>query len=116
PIKFGIPQVMNIRMLLPLMLTPAVSVLSAYILTVVGFLPFHNGVQIPTGFPIIFGGFLINGWQGIVAQIIQLILCIVIYIPFMRSQDKAALAEEKVLAEKENIEETITVSPAVENK
>lgn len=116
PIKFGIPQVMNIRMLLPLMLTPAVSVLSAYLLTIVGFLPFHNGVQIPTGFPIIFGGFLINGWQGIVAQIIQLILCIVIYIPFMRSQDKAALAEEKVLAEKENIEETITVSPAVENK
>ena len=37
PIKFGIPQVMNIRMLLPLMLTPAVSVLSAYLLTIVGF-------------------------------------------------------------------------------
>ena len=97
PIKFGIPQVMNIRMLLPLMLTPAVSVLSAYLLTIVGFLPYHNGVNIPTGFPIIFGGFLVNGWQGIIAQLIQFVLCVVIYIPFMRLQDKAALAEEKNL-------------------
>lgn len=97
PIKFGIPQVMNIRMLLPLMLTPAVSVLSAYLLTIVGFLPYHNGVNIPTGFPIIFGGFLVNGWQGIIAQLIQFILCVIIYIPFMRLQDKAALAEEKNL-------------------
>ena len=51
--KFGIPQVMNIRMLIPLMVTPAVSVLSAYLLTIVGFMPYHNGVNIPTGFPII---------------------------------------------------------------
>ena len=97
PIKFGIPQVMNIRMLLPLMVTPAVSVLSAYLLTIVGFLPYHNGVNIPTGFPIIFGGFLVNGWQGIIAQLIQFVLCVLIYIPFMRLQDKAALAEEKNL-------------------
>lgn len=97
PIKFGIPQVMNIRMLLPLMVTPAVSVLSAYLLTIVGFLPYHNGVNIPTGFPIIFGGFLVNGWQGIIAQLIQFVLCVIIYIPFMRLQDKAALAEEKNL-------------------
>lgn len=101
PIKFGIPQVMNIRMLFPLMLTPAVSVLSAYLLTIVGFLPYHNGVQIPSGFPAIFHGLLINGWQGIVAQIIQLILCVVIYIPFMKSQDKEYLEEEKkVVTEK----------------
>lgn len=94
PIKFGIPQVMNIRMLIPLMVTPAVSVLSAYLLTIVGFMPYHNGVNIPTGFPIIFGGFLTNGWQGIIAQLIQFVLCVLIYIPFMRWQDKAALAEE----------------------
>lgn len=99
PIKFGIPQVMNIRMLIPLMVTPAVSVLSAYLLTIVGFLPYHNGVNIPTGFPIIFGGFLTNGWQGIIAQLIQFVLCVLIYIPFMRWQDKAALAEEGKIAQ-----------------
>ncbi|MBO6419604.1 PTS sugar transporter subunit IIC [Enterococcus gallinarum] len=99
PIKFGIPQVMNIRMLIPLMVTPAVSVLSAYLLTIVGFMPNHNGVNIPTGFPIIFGGFLTNGWQGIIAQLIQFVLCVLIYIPFMRWQDKAALAEEGKIAQ-----------------
>lgn len=109
PIKFGVPQVMNMRMIVPLMLTPAVSVLSAYLLTIVGFLPYHNGVSIPTGFPVIFGGFLINGWQGIIAQFIQFVLCVAIYIPFMRSQDKAALAEEKAVAAKEAAEAVAVV-------
>lgn len=100
PIKFGIPQVMNLRMLFPLLVTPAVSVLSAYLLTIVGFLPYHNGVQIPNGFPAIFSGFLFNGWQGIIAQIIQLVLCIIIYIPFIKNQDNYYLSQEK---EEENI-------------
>lgn len=95
PIKFGIPQIMNIRMLLPLMLTPAVCVLSAYLMSIVGFLPYHNGVSLPTGFPVIIGGFLTNGWQGIVAQIVQLILCTIIYIPFIKAQDDEALKEEE---------------------
>lgn len=94
PIKFGIPQVMNIRMLLPLMLTPAVSVLSAYLLTIIGFLPYTNGVTLPTGFPVIISGFFTNGWQGIIAQLVQLVLCYIIYIPFMRREDKFACAEE----------------------
>ena len=38
-----------------------------------------------------------SGWQGIIAQLIQFVLCVIIYIPFMRLQDKAALAEEKNL-------------------
>lgn len=70
PIKFGIPQVMNIRMLIPLMLTPAVSVFSAWLLTIAGFMPYHNGVSLPTGFPIIVNGFFTNGWQGIIAQLV----------------------------------------------
>lgn len=99
PIKFGIPQVMNLRMLFPLMITPAVCVLSAYLLTIIGFLPYHNGVTLPTAFPAIFSGFLFNGWQGIIAQLIQLGLCTIIYIPFIKSQDKYYLEQEKQAAE-----------------
>lgn len=94
PVKFGIPQVMNVRMLLPLMLTPAVSVFSAWVLTIIGFLPYNNGISAPTGFPIIFSGMLSHGWQGIVAQLVQLVLCFIIYIPFMKVEDKIALEEE----------------------
>lgn len=95
PIKFGIPQVMNIRMLIPLMLTPAVSVFSAWLLTIIGFLPYHNGVTLPMGFPIILNGLFINGWQGIIAQLLQLLLCYIIYIPFMKWEDKVHMAEEE---------------------
>lgn len=95
PIKFGIPQVLNIKMLVPLMLTPAVSVLIAYILTIIGFLPYHNGVSMPLGSPVIIQGFFFNGWQGIVSQLLQLIACILIYIPFIKVQDKTYLEEEK---------------------
>lgn len=99
PIKFGIPQVMNIRMLLPLMITPAVCVLIGYLLTIVGFMPYHNGVQLPTGFPVIINGFFTNGWQGIVAQALMLVACTLIYIPFIKAQDHAYLKEEKERAE-----------------
>ena len=85
---------MNVRMLIPLMLTPAVSVLSAWLLTIIGFLPYQNGVNLPSGFPIIFGGLITNGWQGLIAQLLQLVLCILIYIPFMKSQDMAYITEE----------------------
>lgn len=94
PVKFGIPQIMNIRMLIPLVVTPAVSVLSAYLLTIIGFLPYNNGVSLPTGFPIVLGGFMTNGWQGIVAQILQIVLCFVIYLPFMKAEDKDCLVKE----------------------
>jgi len=102
PMNFGVPQVMNIRMLIPSVITPPISLLSAYILSIIGFLPYHNGVNIPVGFPIIVNGLVNHGWQGIVAQIIQLVLCILIYLPFMLSQDKAYLQEEaKAAQEKE---------------
>lgn len=61
PIKFGIPQVMNIRMLIPLMVTPAVSVLSAYLLTIVGFMPYHIWRQYPNRISNHFWRFL-NEW------------------------------------------------------
>lgn len=94
PIKFGIPQVMNFRMLIPLMVTPAVSVFSAWFLMVIGFLPYSNGISVPLGFPIIISAYFTNGWQGIVAQIVQLILCALIYIPFMKWEDRVACEEE----------------------
>lgn len=109
PIKFGIPQVMNIRMLLPLMITPAVCVLIGYLLTIVGFMPYHNGVQLPTGFPVIISGFFTNGWQGIVAQALMLVACTLIYIPFIKAQDHAYLKEEKDRAEQLKSEQISSV-------
>lgn len=102
PIKFGIPQVLNIKMLIPLMLTPAVSSLIAYTLTIIGFLPFDNGVSMPIGSPVIISGFFNYGWQGIVSQFLQLVACTLIYIPFIKAQDDTYLAEEIAVKNEEN--------------
>ncbi|AMC94304.1 PTS sugar transporter [Erysipelothrix larvae] len=102
PIKFGIPQVLNIKMLIPLMLTPAVSSLIAYTLTIIGFLPFDNGVSMPLGSPVIISGFFNYGWQGIVSQFLQLVACTLIYIPFIKAQDDTYLADEIAVKNEEN--------------
>lgn len=107
PVKFGIPQVMNIKMLLPLMLTPAVSVLIAYILTIIGFLPYDNGVSMPMGSPVIISGFFNYGWQGIVSQFLQLVACTLIYIPFIRAQDNTYFADEQAIIEEIEKEEVL---------
>lgn len=103
PVKFGIPQVMNIRMLIPLMLTPAASLFIAWGLVKIGFLPYHNGVALPTAFPVILGGFINYGWRGIVSQLLQLLACIIIYIPFIKAQDAEYLKEEMEFAQKAEV-------------
>ncbi|MFV0555627.1 MAG: PTS sugar transporter subunit IIC [Lactovum sp.] len=94
PIKFGIPQVLNIRMLFPLMLTPAVSVFIAWLFTILGFMPYNNGVSVPMGAPVIISAIFNYGWTGIVVQFVELIACLLIYIPFIKNQDKIYYSEE----------------------
>ena len=94
PIRFGIPQPMNLLQFWPTVLTPPAAVFSAWLLARIGFLPFHNGVEVPLGTPIILNGFIAHGWQGIVAQLVQLVIVFIIYIPFMRRQDKIYVDQE----------------------
>ena len=60
-----------------------------------------SAVQVPWTTPPIIAGFLLNGWQGAVVQIINLAISTAIYFPFVRAQDKALLKEEQ--GEKERI-------------
>ena len=61
-----------------------------------------SAVQVPWTTPPIIAGFLLNGWQGAVVQIINLAIATVIYFPFLRAQDKAFLKEEQEQMEMEN--------------
>jgi len=99
PVRFGVPQPMNLRQFWPTVLTPPAAVLSAYILARVGFLPFHNGVEVPLGTPIILNGFIAHGWQGIVAQLVQLVVVFMIYLPFTMRQDRIYVEQEREQAE-----------------
>ena len=94
PIVFGLPIIMNPLMLIPITITPMISVLIAYGAMAIGFMSPFNGVIAPWPTPPIFSGFLVSGWQGAVVQVIAIIAAVVIYYPFVLALDKQYRKDE----------------------
>lgn len=95
PIVFGVPLVLNVMMLIPMILSPLFCFLTSYLMTSIGVLPYLNGIQLSTGTPIVLAGFLAGGWRAAIWQIVLVALQAVLYFPFFRMVDKQALEEEK---------------------
>ena len=95
PIVFGVPLVLNVMMLIPMILSPLACFLSSYLMTSIGVLPYLNGIQLSTGTPVVLAGFLAGGWRAAIWQVVLVALQLVIYFPFFRMVDKQALEEEK---------------------
>ena len=102
PLIFGLPIVFNPYLLVPFVLVPLIAMFVTYFSIVLGFMAPFSAVQVPWTTPPIIAGFLLNGWQGAVVQIINLAIATVIYFPFLRAQDKAFLKEEQEQMEMEN--------------
>ncbi len=96
PMKFGIPMVMNVWLIIPMTLAPVISILIAYAATLVGFLPVVSA-NVSRQLPPLLQGFLVAGWQGALIQLIQLFAIIALYIPFIYRVDKAAKDKENVV-------------------
>lgn len=96
PIVFGLPIIMNPLMLIPITITPMISVTIAYLAMKIGFMSPFNGVIAPWPTPPIFSGFLVSGWQGAVVQIIAIIVAVIIYYPFILALDKQYRKDEMV--------------------
>ena len=95
PILFGTPIVMNPELFIPFVLAPVVGNALAYILTMVGFIPYTVGVTVPWTTPPIISGLLCIGWQGALMQLVELVLSFFIYLPFARSVDNEAYEMEQ---------------------
>ena len=95
PLVFGVPLVLNVVMLIPMILSPLACFLSSYLMTSIGVLPYLNGIQLSTGTPIVLAGFLAGGWRAAIWQVVLVALQFAIYFPFFRMVDKQALEEEK---------------------
>lgn len=93
PMKFGIPMVFNPLMLIPMSLAPVVSIVIAYLATVIGFLP-RVGINLPFTMPPFISGLLAGGLPGLIVQVIQFVVIILIYLPFFRALDKQKCQEE----------------------
>ena len=98
PIIFGLPIVFNPYLLVPFIVVPVLALLITYFAIAIGFMAPLSAVQVPWTTPPVIAGFLLSGWQGAVVQIINLAMATLIYLPFVKAQDKSLLAEEQAEA------------------
>ncbi len=98
PIVFGLPLMLNVLFFLPMLLTPLLSFALSYAATVLGVLPYLNGVQLSVGTPVLLSGFLTGGVPALVWQLVLVALQFGIYYPFFTMADRQALDEEAAAA------------------
>ncbi|MEI4283816.1 PTS cellobiose transporter subunit IIC [Tetragenococcus halophilus] len=89
PVIFGLPIVLNAAILIPWVLAPLIVTTFNYFVMSAGIFPIPTGVQVPWTVPIVASGILAtNSWMGGLLQIIDLLILMVIWYPFLRSLDR----------------------------
>lgn len=96
PMKFGIPMIFNPLLLIPMALTPVVSLVIAYVASVINFIP-PVTVNVPWIMPPFISGFIASGLPGVVVQMIQFAVIIAMYYPFFKMLDNQKISEEKMI-------------------
>ena len=94
PLIFGIPILLNPLLLIPYLLTPIVCTSVAYIAFATGIVPRLTGTIVNWTMPQFVSGFLAQGWQSMVLQVVLVALSCLIWYPFFRMIDKQVCAEE----------------------
>ena len=95
PIMFGFPIVLNPILAIPFITVPLVLQGVTYYLmkfNIIG----RVIAQVPWTTPPVIGGFLITGgdWRAALWQFIELVIAVLVYLPFFKIADRNALAEE----------------------
>lgn len=89
PIVFGMPLVLNPIYAIPFIFNGGIATAIAMFATNIGFLP-CNTVDVPFGIPLLLNAFVGHGWQGIVVQVIELVVCTLVWVPFVIASNKQA--------------------------
>jgi len=90
PVIFGLPIVLNPIMLVPFILVPVVLTITSYIAISTGLVPKTVAI-LPWTTPPILSGYLVTGgsWRGIVLQLVNLTIAVLMYIPFIMAGVRA---------------------------
>ena len=94
----GLPIVYNPVYVIPFLLAPVVNICVSYLATIAGIVPICS-TKVAWTTPIIIGGYLATGSiSGVVLQIVNILIGILIYMPFVKISDKLKMisAHEKV--------------------
>lgn len=98
PIMFGLPIVFNPLMFVPFVLTPMVFTLTTYLSMKFGLVAMPTGVVLPWTMPILFSGFLAtNSISGAIIQLVNVVIGIFIYLPFIRIANQQQLDAQRKL-------------------
>lgn len=99
PTLFGLPVVLNTTILIPFILAPVINAVTTYFAMKVGIVALATGVVVPWTMPPIMSGFLAtNSWTGSVLQVVNLVLDVLIYMPFLMTLNRQQLKEEAASA------------------
>lgn len=99
PAMFGMPTVLNLNFIIPLVLTPQVIMLMLYGCLSLGLFTTPT-VQINNYLPgALIGPFMGSGFGMAIFMIVASLVSCLIYYPFVKAADKKAVEEEKKLAE-----------------
>ena len=99
PIIFGLPIVLNPLMCVPFVLSGCMAAGISFFACSCGFLT-PNYVSVPWGLPLFLNAFVAYGtWKAIVTQLLILVVCFVIYTPFVKAADRAWEREQKEAAQ-----------------
>ncbi|MGH4123734.1 MAG: PTS cellobiose transporter subunit IIC [Clostridium sp.] len=99
PIIFGLPIVLNPIMIVPFIIVPLVLAVLTYISMATGIVPRPNGAIIPWTIPPIIGGYLVSGIRGAMLQLVEIVISVFIYLPFITVVDRTYCEQEKTYAE-----------------
>ncbi len=91
PIIFGLPIVFNVSLIIPFVLAPIFSLVTAYYATLWGFID-PVVVQTPWTTPPLISAFLATAgdWRAVVLQAGIIVATVFIYLPFLRIDEKVA--------------------------
>ena len=97
PIIFGLPIILNPLVIIPWLLAPVVVTIVTYFAMSTGLVPKPAGIIVPWTTPIGISGFLATGnsWRGAVMQIVNLLIVMAIWWPFLKIIDKNYYESEK---------------------
>ena len=92
---FGLPIILNPIMLIPFLTVPFVSYTTSYIAISSGMVPMITG-EVAWTTPILLGGFRATGSAaGLILQLVNVIIGVLIYLPFVRILDRQTIENAK---------------------
>ncbi|MGA9172888.1 MAG: PTS cellobiose transporter subunit IIC, partial [Thermoactinomyces sp.] len=106
PIIFGLPVVMNPLIIVPWIISPMIVTFVTYLAMSTGLVPPPTGVAVPWTVPIFINGILAtNSFAGGVLQLVNFLIVLIIWFPFLKFIDRMNLQKEQQEAKTNKLNE-----------